>query len=402
MCGRVAWNKKWERLISMKKALVVGGNSGVGLSLSKNLLNEYDHVYIVGRDDIKDTDIPADISDVFKNKTSFVKLNLIHDDLSFFDGIGDINTLIITAGFGRVALFEDLTEAEVNNILKVNCLSIIRILKKFYGKIHSDNDFYVAVMGSIAGHVSSPYFSVYSAAKTALCRFIENINIELEAAGYKNRILDVSPGSLKGTAFNGGENNIMLLDTLTRDILTHMLARDTLYIPQYDDIYKDVILRYNTDPQSFGLESYKYKKSSGRISDKPQVTLGYLSGTFDLFHIGHLNLLRRAKGYCDYLIVGVHRSGSWKGKETFIPFEERCAILNNIKFVDEVIEAPVEDSDAWDMYHYDRLFVGSDYKGSERFNRYEKYLEGRAEIIYFPYTQGTSSTQLRDALGKKK
>ena len=141
---------------------------------------------------------------------------------------------------------------------------------------------------------------------------------------------------------------------------------------------------------------------SGRTSDKPQVVVGYLSGTFDLFHIGHLNLLRRAKQHCDYLIVGVHESGSWKGKQTFIPYEERLAIIESIKYVDMAVKSFTEDSDAYDAYHFDRLFVGSDYKGTERFNRYEEYFKDKGvEIVYFSYTQGTSSTQLRDAISSK-
>ncbi len=159
--------------------------------------------------------------------------------------------------------------------------------------------------------------------------------------------------------------------------------------------------RYHDDSMKFGLESYGYKV--GRITEKPQVTVGYLSGTFDLFHIGHLNLIRRAKQECDYLIVGVHRSGSWKGKETFIPFEERLEIVANIKYVDKAVESFTEDTDAYDAYKFDTLFVGSDYKGTERFKRYEKYFEDKGvKIVYFPYTNGTSSTQLRAALTAAK
>ena len=137
------------------------------------------------------------------------------------------------------------------------------------------------------------------------------------------------------------------------------------------------------------------------------MVIGYLSGTFDLFHIGHLNLIRRAKEQCDYLIVAVHDSGKWKGKETFIPFEERKEIVGACRYVDQVVDSPVEDSDAWELYHFDKLFVGSDYKGTERFNRYEEFFKDKGvQIVYFPYTQSTSSTQIRalvsNALKEKK
>lgn len=385
----------------MKKALIVGGNSGIGLSICKNLLHIYEHIYIVGKDAVCAHALPDNFRREFEEKTSFYKLNFVNDDFSVFDNITDIDTLVITAGFGRVALFEDLTEAEIKNLMNVDFNAIVRIIKKYYHLIKNKNTFYTVIMGSISGHISSPYFSVYGAAKSGLCRFIENINIELEASGVNNRILDVSPGSLKGTAFNGGENNLSLVDDVASEIIEKMYAQETIYIPQYEEIYKGIIERYQTDPNKFGQESYSYKEDSGRISDKPQVVVGYLSGTFDLFHIGHLNLLRRAKEQCDYLIVGVHNSGAWKGKETFIPFEERCEILRNIKFVDKVVESPDEDSDAWDLFHYHKLFVGSDYKGTERFRRYEEMFKDKVEIVYFPYTKGTSSTQLRDAIAKK-
>ena len=138
-----------------------------------------------------------------------------------------------------------------------------------------------------------------------------------------------------------------------------------------------------------------------KILENKTIKIGYLSGTFDLFHVGHLNLLERAKKYCDYLVVGVNESAAHKGKVTFIPLEERMRIVGAIGIVNKVIVAYPEDSEAWDEIKYDYLFVGSDYKGSERFNRYEEYFADKnVEIIYFPYTQGTSSTKLREVLDK--
>ena len=142
-----------------------------------------------------------------------------------------------------------------------------------------------------------------------------------------------------------------------------------------------------------------YGQLSGIRNKHKDEKIVLVKGTFDLFHIGHLNLIKRAKEQCDYLIVGVHPNASHKGKETFIPFEERKEIIKSCKYVDKVIDSLPEDSDIWDLYHYDKLFVGSDYKGTERFNNYEKYFEDKGvDIIYFPYTQGISSTKITEAL----
>jgi glycerol-3-phosphate cytidylyltransferase len=125
-------------------------------------------------------------------------------------------------------------------------------------------------------------------------------------------------------------------------------------------------------------------------------TIGYLSGTFDLFHVGHLNLLQNARALCDYLVAGVNRDAAHKGKQAFIPFEERLKIVQSIRYVDRAIPAPPEDSDAYSEIRYDCLFVGDDYKNSERFNRYEAFFKNtHVKIIYFPYTQHTSSSELR-------
>lgn len=131
--------------------------------------------------------------------------------------------------------------------------------------------------------------------------------------------------------------------------------------------------------------------------------IGYTTGVFDLFHIGHLNILRRAKEQCDYLIVGVSTDElceSYKHKAPIIPFEERRAIVEAIRYVDEVV--PQHDRDkyaAWQRLHFDRMFVGDDWKGTPLFEELEKqFAEVGVEIVYFPYTKGTSSTTLRDRL----
>ena len=134
--------------------------------------------------------------------------------------------------------------------------------------------------------------------------------------------------------------------------------------------------------------------------------IGYTTGVFDLFHIGHLNILRRAKEQCDYLIVGVSTDElveSYKHKSPVIPYEERKAIVEAIKYVDEVVPQINRDKlAAWKQYRFDKMFVGDDWKGSELFSRLEdEFRKLGVEIVYFPYTKGTSSSYLRKILGIK-
>lgn len=374
------------------KALVVGGSNGIGLAIARNLIARGYFVEIIDRNKPED----GILSKESYNYSFCNLLDLNEDLICHFAEDSEISLLMITAGFGRVADFEFFHTAEIKNMISVNAIAAIQILRFFYDRIKDQKKFYCGVMGSISGFLTSPSAAVYAASKAAVCRFIESVNIELEVAGTDNRILNVSPGSFKGSRFYGGCNRIELLEDLAGKIVDRLFLSDTLFIPEYEEIFKAVLERYHNDPHEYGLHSYKYKKASGRLDNKRHVIIGYLSGTFDLFHVGHLNLLRRAKQQCDYLIVGVHDSGAWKGKETFIPFEERKQIVGSCKYVDKVVQSCREDSDAWDLWHYDRLFVGSDYKGTERFNRYEEYFNNKGvEIIYFPYTQSTSSTQIR-------
>ena len=386
----------------MKKALIIGGSNGIGLAIGKYLTEQNYNLIIC---DLKEPEkgVLPDSTFIFHH---FNMLDYDYAAVEEFAKDENIELLMITAGIGCVADLEYLHPGEIHNLITIDLDSTIRILRSFYDRINDDKTFYTGVMGSIAGWISSPMFSVYAAAKAGVCRFVESVNIELEVKGRKNRILNVSPGSIQGTRFNGASTtDLSLTEDLAKEIVEHLFNRGTLFIPQYNEIYKGVIERYQKDSHEYGIHSYEYKLSSGRAKNEFKARIGYLSGTFDLFHVGHLNLLRRAKEQCDYLIVGVHYGGAWKGKETFIPLEERKAIVAACKYVDQVIDAPDEDDAAWDTYHYNMLFVGSDYKGTERFNRYEKEFKDRGvKIVYFPYTKGTSSTQIRAAIvaaGKK-
>lgn len=131
--------------------------------------------------------------------------------------------------------------------------------------------------------------------------------------------------------------------------------------------------------------------------------IGYTTGVYDMFHIGHLNVIRRAKEQCDYLIVGVTTDDlcyKRKKKYPIICESDRVAIVKAIRYVDEVVSQ--EDMDklaAVKKYHVDAVFVGSDWKGTDAWNQYEKeFAEVGCTVVYLDHTEGISSTILRDRL----
>jgi len=133
------------------------------------------------------------------------------------------------------------------------------------------------------------------------------------------------------------------------------------------------------------------------------VRIGYTTGVFDMFHIGHLNILRNARLACDYLIVGVttdELSAGSKGKVPIIPFNERMAIVESIKYVDMVVPQTSYDKfEAWNNLKFNIMFVGDDWKGSDKWVQLEKDFEKvGVQIHYFGYTQHTSSTKLRQVV----
>jgi len=133
------------------------------------------------------------------------------------------------------------------------------------------------------------------------------------------------------------------------------------------------------------------------------VKIGYTTGVFDLFHIGHLNILRNAKQECDFLIVGVTTddlSINEKGKKPVIPFNERMAIVESLKYVDMVVPQTSYDKfEAWDNLKFNIMFVGDDWKGTQKWNKFEKEFNKKGvNVHYFPYTQHTSSTKLRSVI----
>jgi glycerol-3-phosphate cytidylyltransferase len=149
-----------------------------------------------------------------------------------------------------------------------------------------------------------------------------------------------------------------------------------------------------------------YKAQIFRVTQKDKMKkIGYTTGVFDLFHIGHLNILKRARLECDHLIVGVTTDElcvSAKNQKPFIPFQERMDLVEAVKYVDEVVpQTSYDKMEAWNNLKFDKMFVGDDWKGTDQWNQIEKeFSQFGVEIIYFPYTTHTSSTILRKILSK--
>ena len=133
--------------------------------------------------------------------------------------------------------------------------------------------------------------------------------------------------------------------------------------------------------------------------------IGYTQGTYDMFHIGHLNLIRNAKAQCDYLIVGVNSDElveNYKNKRAIVPLSERMDIIEAIRYVDKVVACTTLDKVKMQKkHHFDKIFIGDDWKGNERWRQTELDMKALgAEVVYLPHTEGTSSTMLREKLNE--
>jgi len=243
----------------MREALVVGGANGIGLAIATLLARdtEYAKIHIVDR---------ARMADEYVcEKFEQHEFDLRNGDFTLFDRFTKVDTVMITAGFGRLAHFADIDEQHIVDSFSVNTTAVIRIIHHFYQRLLSSEPFYLGVMGSIAGFMSSPLFAVYGASKAALKIFIESVNVELEMADTNNRILNVSPGSIKGTAFYNGANDLSVTTKLAEEIIANLRAQNDLFIPQYDEIFRNVLERYHADFRAEGRHSYQYKLQSGRL-----------------------------------------------------------------------------------------------------------------------------------------
>lgn len=139
------------------------------------------------------------------------------------------------------------------------------------------------------------------------------------------------------------------------------------------------------------------------VEKRAEGVIGYTTGVYDMFHIGHLNIIQSAKELCDFLIVGVSSDElvqQEKEKTPIIPFEERIKIIAALRDVDMVVKQENKNKfEAWEKYKFDKMFVGSDWEGTPQWKQYEEQFRPvNVEIVYLPYTNGISSSKLTEVV----
>ena len=237
--------------------IVIGGSSGLGLAIVKELIKRDCSIVIY---DIKEPEYK------FENVT-FHKFDLCKDDInSLLSEINDSNGIIYTAGLGRVDYFNNYSFNEIEIVFSVNTISLIKIITLSNHKILSKSNFYFMCVSSIAGLVSSPLFSIYSASKAGVCKYVEAVNTELEKLGFENRITNIVATSFPGTCFNGGNTELEKLENIAHFAIDSMFNRIEI-VKINGELIDSIINRYITDNKKFSRESYDYKINNKRINN---------------------------------------------------------------------------------------------------------------------------------------
>jgi glycerol-3-phosphate cytidylyltransferase len=241
-----------------------------------------------------------------------------------------------------------------------------------------------------------------------LKRTCENIS-EVTEEEFKDYLymIKLLEGSLQ-SAFNYSKINYLALMMVDKQVHYHVIPRYDRELVFLNESWFDYgwpglpelnkINKINTRD----IMIIEYIKKEVSLFLKEKYLIGYTTGVFDLFHVGHLNILKKAKEQCDFLIVGVTTDElvAYKNKKAVINLEDRMEILSGIKYVDKiVIQSNMNKMEAWKKYKFNIMFVGSDWQGTEKWNNFEEeFSEVGVRISYIPYTERVSSTLLREQL----
>lgn len=358
------------------KIAILGSSSFIGDSIKKYLLEIN----------------PSNEIFEFSRTNGNLNLTPSFDHERFAASLLEINpeVLINCVGIGEIKEYSKTSRSLLERDFLVNSefpSFLFSNLEKF-----KDLKFAMSI-SSVSSDLPSPLFSSYAASKAYSSKFIESINAENFVKNSDVVITDAHLFNFKSsTNFSGGSNSATSEEVnRIKKCVDAMFAKQRTF---YEENFKEVLERSASQYEQFVKKSFDDKIS--RTKSNKIENIGYLTGSFDAFHFGHINLIRRAASLCDKLVIGIHENGKRKNVDFIHSLEERIANLKSLRFVSEVIVSSGEDDKDWEKVKYSSLFVGTDYQGTERFERYEKSLDGKARIIYLPRTEGVSSTQIRE------
>jgi len=236
----------------MKKIVIIGGTSGLGLSLAIELRNRFinKNILVVGQTR------PKDLCDKFNLDFLKIDFSSPHYDWNF---CSDSNFIIYSAGVGQITNFDEIEEKDINRTISINATNAIHLINSKKKELISKNNCQISIVTSIAGKIPSPLFALYAASKALVSSYISSINIELGKRETKNRIIEIAPGYIDGTAFYGQKTNIDKLIILSKKILNEIEKKKYLIIPQDEKMYLEILERANKKPFEFGNQSYDYK-----------------------------------------------------------------------------------------------------------------------------------------------
>ncbi len=236
----------------MKKIVIIGGTSGLGLSFAIELRNRFSKASILVVGQTKPNDLCAKFSLDFLQ----IDLSTPHHDWNF---CSDSNFIVYAAGVGRITPFDEIEEKDINKTISVNATNVIHLLNSKKKELISVNSCQISIITSIAGKIPSPLFALYAASKALVSSYISSVNIELAKKETKNRIIEIAPGHIDGTALYGKKTNLDKLTNVSKTILNQIENKKYLIIPQDEKMYLEILERAHKNPLEFGNQSYDYK-----------------------------------------------------------------------------------------------------------------------------------------------
>ena len=236
----------------MKKIVIIGGTSGLGLSLAIKLRKKFNdsNILIIGRNK------PEELC--YKHNFNFYEIDLSSPNNNW-KFCQNSNYIIYAAGIGKISKFDEFEDEDINKTISINATNVIQLINSKKKELMSLDDCKISVVTSIASKIPSPLFAIYGATKALVSSYISSINIELLKNGSKNQIIEIAPGYIEGTSFYGKKTDIKKINNISEKILDNIDKNKNFIIPENDKMYLEIIKKAQKNPQEFGSESYDYK-----------------------------------------------------------------------------------------------------------------------------------------------